>query len=307
MGASRNLTTAAGSGAGSAESMVRTAPFPRPYVQVRTARGSAAQAAGTDRRLIEWLDLTGDLLQRPQPEFPRALLGRQLLDTFDVRGVSWEWRDAPGQARFESWPPVDPGIFPPPAQHQELVERHPLVRWFTTSQDQRAQSTCRVPEAISPTRDRHRVEELLRPHDWEQQLSIPYALDGFSYEAFVLGRGGDEYGDDELELARHLQTLIRGLYLRLAPVATGARADASCAAAGRVGLTATELAVLVLLADGHTTYGISRRLGMAPRTASKHLEHIYRKLDVTHRVAAVNVARTAGLVVGINGQGSVVR
>jgi DNA-binding CsgD family transcriptional regulator len=76
------------------------------------------------------------------------------------------------------------------------------------------------------------------------------------------------------------------------------RREVSCASAARIGLTATELAVLVLLADGHTTYGIAIRLQMAPRTASKHLEHIYRKLDVTHRVAAVNVAHTAGLVGG---------
>ena len=61
------------------------------------------------------------------------------------------------------------------------------------------------------------------------------------------------------------------------------------------GLTTTELAVLGLLVDGHTTYGIARRLEMSPRTASKHLEHIYRKLDVTHRVAAVNVARASGV------------
>ena len=88
---------------------------------------------------------------------------------------------------------------------------------------------------------------------------------------------------------------------------TTLQAAESCASASRIGLTATELAVLVLLADGHTTYGIALRLQMAPRTASKHLEHIYRKLDVTHRIAAVNVARTAGLIVGINGQGSVVR
>ena len=74
------------------------------------------------------------------------------------------------------------------------------------------------------------------------------------------------------------------------------RAVTSCASAERIELTATEQAVLVLLADGHTTYGIARRLEMAPRTASKHLEHIYRKLDVTHRMAAVNAAHEAGLV-----------
>ncbi len=169
-------------------------------------------------------------------------------------------------------------------------------------QQQRGAGDQQVRERVAPR------PGLLRPYDWEQQLSIPYALDGFSYEAFVLGRGGDEYADDELDLARHLQSLIRGLYLRFAAVTTTTlQAAESCASASRVGLTATELAVLVLLADGHTTYGIALRLQMAPRTASKHLEHIYRKLDVTHRIAAVNVARTAGLIVGINGQGSVVR
>ena len=140
-------------------------------------------------------------------------------------------------------------------------------------------------------------------------MSIPYALDGFSDEAFVLGRGGDEYADDELDLARHLQSLIRGLYLRFAAVTTTTLQAAEVVCLGQPGRPHRDrgLAVLVLLADGHTTYGIALRLQMAPRTASKHLEHIYRKLDVTHRIAAVNVARTAGLIVGINGQGSVVR
>ena len=72
-------------------------------------------------------------------------------------------------------------------------------------------------------RDRRSVQELLRPYDWEQQLSIPYVLDGFSYEAFVLGRGGDDFDDDDLDLARHLQTLIRGLYLRSRPATTHPR------------------------------------------------------------------------------------
>ena len=31
-----------------------------------------------DRRLTEWIDLAGDLLQRPLPEFPGEAIGRQL-------------------------------------------------------------------------------------------------------------------------------------------------------------------------------------------------------------------------------------
>lgn len=264
---------------------------------MRTARGAATKDVATNPHLVEWLDLAGELLQRPQQEFPREQVRRQLLSTFEVREVSWECRDVSRPAPNESWPAVDPDNVPPPSQHQELVERHPLVRWFTTTRDRRPQSTCRVPEAIASRRDRHRIQEVLITFEWEQQLSIPYALNGSSYEAFVLGRGGDAYGDDELDLARHLQCLIRGLYLRLAHASSGHwQAPEPRASATRIGLTATELAVLVMLADGHTTYGIAVRLQMAPRTASKHLEHIYRKLGVTHRFAALTAAREAGVV-----------
>jgi DNA-binding NarL/FixJ family response regulator len=63
-----------------------------------------------------------------------------------------------------------------------------------------------------------------------------------------------------------------------------------------VALTGRELAVLRLLADGHTGFGIARRLGMAPRTVDKHLENAYRKLGVHDRLTAVRVAAGLGLV-----------
>lgn len=103
--------------------------------------------------------------------------------------------------------------------------------------------------------------------------------------------------DDDLELAGHLQRLIRGLFLYTELLARAAPGAAqSCASADRTGLTATELAVLIHLADGHTAYGIALRLQMAPRTASKHLEHIYRKLGVTNRLTAVTAAQEAGIL-----------
>ena len=50
------------------------------------------------------------------------------------------------------------------------------------------------------------------------------------------------------------------------------------------------------LAEGYTAYGISRRLAISPRTVQKHLEHIYRKLAVSDRLSAVQVAVELGLV-----------
>jgi DNA-binding CsgD family transcriptional regulator len=61
-------------------------------------------------------------------------------------------------------------------------------------------------------------------------------------------------------------------------------------------LTAREIAVLKLLAQGETAEGIGRRLGISHRTVEAHLTHLYRKLDVRDRLQAVLVAHELGLV-----------
>lgn len=58
-------------------------------------------------------------------------------------------------------------------------------------------------------------------------------------------------------------------------------------------LTDRELHVLELVATGKTNQAIAHALRVSPRTVAKHLEHIYRKLDVGNRAAAV--ARLAAL------------
>jgi DNA-binding CsgD family transcriptional regulator len=49
---------------------------------------------------------------------------------------------------------------------------------------------------------------------------------------------------------------------------------------------------LRLAALGRTNSAIARALDVSPRTVAKHLEHIYRKLDVTSRTSAVFAALT---------------
>ncbi|UUZ61449.1 hypothetical protein [Nocardioides sp. B-3] len=44
----------------------------------------------TDRRIVEWIDLVGDLLQRPQDAFPVATIATQLNRTFAVGAISPE-------------------------------------------------------------------------------------------------------------------------------------------------------------------------------------------------------------------------
>jgi DNA-binding CsgD family transcriptional regulator len=66
------------------------------------------------------------------------------------------------------------------------------------------------------------------------------------------------------------------------------RVDAAVAqAAVAAGLTAREAEVLSALARGATASQVARELQISPRTVHKHLEHVYRKLGVTHGGAAM--------------------
>jgi two-component system, NarL family, nitrate/nitrite response regulator NarL len=61
-------------------------------------------------------------------------------------------------------------------------------------------------------------------------------------------------------------------------------------------LTARELAVLSLCAEGLSTRDIAVRLGVAAATVKTHLQSIYHKLDVPDRASAVAAALRRGLL-----------
>lgn len=74
------------------------------------------------------------------------------------------------------------------------------------------------------------------------------------------------------------------------------RSQAGREAAREFGLTARELEVLELLAQGMLATSIASRLSLSPRTVHKHLGNIYDKLGVHDRLVAVSLARERGLV-----------
>jgi NarL family two-component system response regulator LiaR len=61
-------------------------------------------------------------------------------------------------------------------------------------------------------------------------------------------------------------------------------------------LSQRELEVLVLIAEGLTNQEISDRLYIGVSTVKKHINHIYSKLDVTHRAQAVARARALNIL-----------
>lgn len=61
-------------------------------------------------------------------------------------------------------------------------------------------------------------------------------------------------------------------------------------------LTPREQEILVLVADGLSAPGIADRLVLSPATVRTHLQHLYDKLGVSDRAAAVAVAMRRGIL-----------
>ncbi|WP_033292552.1 response regulator [Amycolatopsis jejuensis] len=61
-------------------------------------------------------------------------------------------------------------------------------------------------------------------------------------------------------------------------------------------LSAREIEVLTLVADGLSNQEISKRLFLSQATVKSHLVHIYAKLGVDSRTSAVAAAQTKGLI-----------
>jgi two-component system nitrate/nitrite response regulator NarL len=61
-------------------------------------------------------------------------------------------------------------------------------------------------------------------------------------------------------------------------------------------LTPREVEVLQLATEGLTGRGIAERLMLSPSTVKTHFEHVYEKLGVTDRAAAVARALRTGLI-----------
>ncbi len=244
-------------------------------------------------RTDTWVEIVSDLLDRPPGSSGHAEILGPLSDTFDA-AASWNWTRPDGSFGFLAY-----GLraaWPTPAAlaewARELRAVHPLVRWYALTNDPAALTIGRVPSAVATERDLAEVRSFYAEHELEQQLSLPMFLDGEQYDAFVLGRAGEDFSDEDVEVARQVQPLLRLLrrqaeVLELCHPGRGARQG---------DLSGREVAVLGLLAEGLTAGAIGRRLGISERTVHKHLEHVYRKLGTRDRLSTVLVATSAGLL-----------
>lgn len=111
---------------------------------------------------------------------------------------------------------------------------------------------------------------------------------GSVHVCISLNRAGLDFTPTAVDLLTRLRPLLTR---RVARLAGGQPMLAPAASSAQ--LTARQEQVLRLVAAGLTDAAIGHHLGCSPRTVDKHLEHIYRRLGVSCRTAAMAAARTA--------------
>ncbi|WP_275888225.1 helix-turn-helix transcriptional regulator [Nonomuraea lactucae] len=153
----------------------------------------------------------------------------------------------------------------------------------------------------------HRVHGRLDPSLWR---GVAEAFDyGFVYEAArarwrlaeaLLAAGDRDAAQAEWELARDAAGKLRAAPLEHALSEFGRRArfagTTGTAGPGDVGLTAREIEVLRLVAEGLTNREIADRLFIAQKTVSVHVSNILTKLTVSTRTQAAATAHQRGLL-----------
>lgn len=179
--------------------------------------------------------------------------------------------------------------------HHPLVrfhgyDRHPMVR--------------RLSDEVS-TREFRRsglYADYYRAIGIDHVIAVPLQMDGRTLVSFVMNRARLDFNERERERLELLRPHLAYLYRQACRVTRGqlaAEREASPdgetpgphmlpeATPTCAGLTPREQQVLRWLACGKTDTEIAALLGLSPRTVQKHLEHIYVKLGVETRTAAV--------------------
>ncbi len=254
------------------------------------------------------LDLAADILRNRDPEPPWHLVMAELCRALHTTATvltraTWERRE--GRAEAWSTGVADGGRMS--VISARMVEAgHPFARHYCTEQDSvpRTAGDIMGRSAWQHSSARSLTRELLGA---QHVLALPLPAPPGSARGFIIYHATEDFSLTERTYAGRIQPLLAGIdahYRHLAawrarfpaPMAPGGATPEQCAAEQR--LTPRELTVLTLLADSLPANAIGRRLGISTRTVHKHVQNLYRKLDVTDRLSAVLRAQSTGLLPG---------
>jgi DNA-binding CsgD family transcriptional regulator len=175
---------------------------------------------------------------------------------------------------------------------------HPLVRHHGFDG---GRSTHRISDSLS-RRDFQRTAiyaDYYRRVGLEYVVGVPLFTDSRTLVSLVLNRRGLDFSERDCARLEVLRPHLAFLYRRAVaecPSTAGAFPAARLAPPRPepmpASLTPRECDVMQWLSGGKTDMEIAALLSISPRTVHKHLEHIYEKLGVETRTAAVMRARS---------------
>jgi DNA-binding CsgD family transcriptional regulator len=241
----------------------------------------------TLRRAAQLLDSLEDVDQPAQA--PGVLLaGVSGLVGCDIATYN-EILGDPDQVSYTDYPAgsVDPSSL---VAFEAHMHEHPLLNHYRDTGDS-------APVMISDFLGRQQFRrlglysEFYRHVPVEDQiaLTLPSAAGG-QIIAIALNRASTGFTEADRDVLSAIASPLSNAVRRGRSRHRARAGMATASTDGPAGLTDREFQVLELAAQGRTNRAIARATGVSPRTIAKHLEHIYRKLGVTGRAAAVYAA-----------------
>ena len=154
---------------------------------------------------------------------------------------------------------------------------HPLVRFHSSTP---RGGSHRISDSLSRREFRETAlyNDYYRRVGIDHVIAVPLFVDQSLLVSFVLNRNGRDFSDREKRLLDLVCEPLAAFYRLVLARSRGF---------GSLPVTARERDVLEWLAAGKTDREIGEILAMSPRTVQKHLQHIYEKLGVETRTAAV--------------------
>jgi DNA-binding CsgD family transcriptional regulator len=223
---------------------------------------------------VEAADAAASLTELP------ALLLPALASLVGADCAVWTELDAGGARRRVAG-------YPEPLLTEDLalaLERHagdfPLTRHTRPGGDGRPIRRSDL-QSMRSFRDSGMYADVARKVGVDQMLAMAIQP-GDLHVCVSLNRAGRDFTVGHVEIITQLRPLLTRRVMLL---------SAASAVAGVPQLTDRQRQILRLVAEGLTDTAIAHRLDCSPRTVDKHLEHIYRKLGVSCRTAAIAVAR----------------
>jgi DNA-binding CsgD family transcriptional regulator len=179
------------------------------------------------------------------------------------------------------------------ASFDRHFDAHPLVRYHAVDG---GPCVRRISDSIpfAAFRETSLYDEYYRQVGIDHAVALPVYVGGGWLVSFVLNRHGSDFTEREVALLDQARPAVGRLFRRAGLLEqmrrswlcdAGATADASDGAS--LPLTPRERDVLRWVAAGKTDRDIADILAISPRTVHKHLEHVYAKLGVETRTAAV--------------------